>query len=141
VAHYVGGLEHPQTPKKEEKPMRTQEPKKRTRQRRRLNKEMIRTPAEEILATHQNMGIMLLKTSIVSAIRIGEILSKQRDLLSDGDWMLWLEVNILPSISYESVVRYMRLYDSRTRVSDMANLTEAYRFIQEQRQATGPSAL
>jgi hypothetical protein len=54
------------------------------------------------------------RTSIEKAIRIGELLAKQKALLEHGGWMPWLKENV--QFSHPTAWRYMRIYERREEV-------------------------
>ena len=68
----------------------------------------------------------LAKTTLKKAIKIGEILSRQKRELGHGNWLPW--VNRLP-FSYKTAERYMAVFENRLKLDTVSNLSEAYRLL------------
>jgi hypothetical protein len=63
--------------------------------------------------------------TIERAIRIGELLTKERAERKHGEWLPWLKTNI--QFSQDTAERYRRIYKHRDKIRTMRNLSEAYR--------------
>jgi hypothetical protein len=54
---------------------------------------------------------------VKNAIEIGRLLTDQKASLAHGEWIPWVESNL--SFGDRQARRYMRIYENRTRVSDL----------------------
>jgi hypothetical protein len=86
--------------------------------------------AEEIRVLHGEI-LGSFKTSLVKAIRIGELLTEQKDSLEHGDFIPWVEKNL--PFSDRTARNYMRLYRERDRLKteSVSDLTSAYFLLTE----------
>ena len=80
--------------------------------------------AEEISRLHAEI-VHALRRTVENAIRIGELLTKQKDELKHGEWMEWGES--LP-FHHRTATNYMRLFRERDklRTEQVSNLGAAY---------------
>jgi hypothetical protein len=62
--------------------------------------------------------------SLEKAIRIGELLTGQKDTLKHGEWLSWIKANL--PFSYKTAERYMSCYNKREKLDRVSNLTHAY---------------
>jgi hypothetical protein len=69
------------------------------------------------------------KLTIENAIRLGELLSHQKELLGHGAWGDWVDENL--PFSSKSVQRYMKLYANREHLKNdnVSYLGEAYKLL------------
>jgi hypothetical protein len=88
-----------------------------------MNIEKSRT--QEIVRLHSEIG-SLLRQSLEKAIRIGQLLSEQKQTLKHGEFIPWLKANI--PFAETTARNYMRLYRERDRLktATVAGLKEAY---------------
>lgn len=87
--------------------------------------------AREIQELHADITHALRRT-VDKAIRIGKLLTEQKAECAHGEWLPWLEENVL--FSNETARKYMKLYSHRKWLSDGKsqlnwNLQDAYRAI------------
>jgi Protein of unknown function (DUF3102)/DNA N-6-adenine-methyltransferase (Dam) len=82
----------------------------------------------EINSLHQEI-LGAARTSLESAIRVGELLVQQKATLKHGDWLPWLEANI--QFSRYTAANYMRVYDRREELKcvTITHLTDVYRLL------------
>jgi hypothetical protein len=66
------------------------------------------------------------RTATEKAIRIGELLAKQKALSPHGEWLPWLRKNV--QFSQSTAWRYMQIFERREggKLFTLNNLTEAY---------------
>jgi hypothetical protein len=85
---------------------------------------------EEIRKIHGEI-LHSLKTSLGKAIRIGELLIKQKERLTHGQFSPWIKNNL--PISDRTVQNYMRLYREKDRLKteNVSDLSNAYRLLIE----------
>ena len=90
--------------------------------------EKIRT--EEIVTLHQEI-IGHLKQSLEKAIRIGQLLSEQKESLKHGQFTPWLKGNV--PFSDRTARNYMRLWHERDRIKteSVSDLSSAYVLLTE----------
>ena len=83
---------------------------------------------EEIRQLHAGI-ISHARTSLVNAIRIGEILSQIKTVLKNTNWIEWLQTNL--PFSDRTARRYVSCYERRDQLSldNLSNLSEAYALI------------
>lgn len=95
-----------------------------------MKMDVTETRANEIIKLHEEI-IGLMKRSLVSAIRIGELLTEQKGLLNHGEFGKWITAN-LPFTS-RTAQNYMRVYKERDRLKSetVSHLTEAYQLLAE----------
>jgi hypothetical protein len=67
------------------------------------------------------------RTTIEKAIRIGELLTKQKDSLNHGEWLPWLAANV--EFSDRTARRYVGIFDRQDELilDSVSDLTTAYR--------------
>lgn len=69
-----------------------------------------------------------LKMSVHKAIRIGELLTEQKEIIGHGLFLSWL--NQYLDISERTAQRYMQLFSYRDKTDKLADLQEAYKQIE-----------
>jgi hypothetical protein len=69
-----------------------------------------------------------LKMSVQKAIRIGELLTEQKEIVGHGLFIQWIESNL--DISTNTVERYMKLFAYQNKIPNLGNLQEAYKQIE-----------
>jgi phage N-6-adenine-methyltransferase len=75
----------------------------------------------EIAQLHAEI-LGVARTSIEKAIRVGELLHICRRKIADGDWLLWLEMNV--PFSQKTAWRYMWCFEHREEIeSQLVTLT------------------
>jgi hypothetical protein len=82
--------------------------------------EILEHPAAEINRLHCEIEGEL-RTTLVKAIRIGELLAAQKVECGHGGWLRWLETNI--NFSQQTANVYMRCYGHRSKLLAAGNLT------------------
>jgi hypothetical protein len=82
----------------------------------------IKDLAREINQLHREIGT-ILQTSILKAIRAGELLVELKPRVGHGNWRTWVERNL--SCSMRTCSRYMKIYWHRDKLSDTKSLNEA----------------
>ncbi len=84
--------------------------------------------AEEANHLHHEF-LRHLASSFEIALRIGEILTRQKGKLAHGEFMPWVKSNL--DFDHRSATRYMSVYKHREelRMDNVSNLTEAHKFI------------
>ena len=101
-----------------------------------VNKLTLNEATQEIIQIHN--GIMQsLRRAVPDAIRIGQIITEQKELLEHGQFLPWIET--LP-FSHDTARNYQRLYLYSGKIRNVRNLQEAYKKIEsleaiERRQA------
>ena len=85
--------------------------------------ELFSSPVQEINERHATMN-RLTKDALANAIRIGELLTQQRNECKYGEWMPWLKANV--QFADRTAEKYMRLYKHKDKFEGCSNLTEAY---------------
>jgi len=65
-----------------------------------------------------------LKMSVQKAIKIGELLTEQKEFIGHGNFLSWLEDNL--DISQPTAWRYVKLYEHNDKIFKLNNLQEAY---------------
>jgi hypothetical protein len=69
-----------------------------------------------------------LKMSVQKAIRIGELLTEQKEIVGHGLFLSWLKDNI--DISERSAQMYMKLFNYKDKTAEIADLQSAYHQIE-----------
>lgn len=69
-----------------------------------------------------------LKMSVQKAIRIGQLLTEQKEFVGHGLFLNWLDANL--DISERTARRYMSLYDHRNETAILSDLQDAYKQIE-----------
>jgi len=69
-----------------------------------------------------------LKMSVQKAIRIGQLLTEQKEFIGHGNFLSWLEDNL--EISHMNATRYMKLSNYKDKCNNMLSLQEAYNQIE-----------
>ena len=65
------------------------------------------SPLGEIRRLHAQV-LVAARTTLAKAIRIGELLTKQKASLKHGEWLAWVETNL--PFTQASASNYMRCY-------------------------------
>jgi hypothetical protein len=69
-----------------------------------------------------------LKMSVHKAIRIGELLTEQKEIVGHGLFIQWIESNL--DISRYTAINYMKLYEYKDKCGNVQHLQEAYKQIE-----------
>ncbi len=87
----------------------------------------------EISSLHNEI-IGYLKTSLDKAIRIGQLLTEQKDSLKHGEFTKWISENL--PFADRTARRYMRIYNNKDKLKTdrVSDLTSGYRFLTEKRE-------
>jgi len=83
---------------------------------------------KEICTLHAEIFQAARKT-IAKAIRIGELLTITKAGLKHGEWLPWVKENL--PFSQTTASNYMRVFCGREKLATVANLTGAYRMLNE----------
>jgi hypothetical protein len=69
------------------------------------------------------------RTTIKNAIKIGELLTKQKDKAGHGNWLRWVEDNL--SFSARTASNYVRIFERRDELKSetLSDLTAAYKLL------------
>lgn len=86
------------------------------------------SPVPEINRLHTEI-VSAAKSSLTKAIRIGELLARQKEKLQHGQWLPWLKSNA--SFSERTAQNYLRVFERRKELksASVADLGEAYRLL------------
>lgn len=87
-----------------------------------------KNPSNQINALHAEICDKARK-SLVAAVRIGELLTKQRSELKHGQWLPWVRANL--TFSDDTARNYMRVFSRRDEIPNSSEfgLTDAYRLL------------
>lgn len=86
-----------------------------------------KTTRDRIIELH--MGIVqVARRSVMDAIKIGQLLSEQKERMKHGEFLPWLEE--LP-FEQRTSYRYMALYQYHDKIAIVANLQEAYKKVEQ----------
>jgi ParB family chromosome partitioning protein len=90
--------------------------------------------SDEINVLHERLT-GLARTSLETAIEIGELLTRQKAELKHGEWLPWCRENL--KFSRQTADNYRRLYDDRGKLLNVGNLelSEAYRLLSQPSEA------
>ena len=82
----------------------------------------------EIRSLHGEI-ITAARTTLASAIRIGQLLTEQKDSLKHGQWLPWVKENL--PFEHDTASRYMSVFARRDEITHNAKfgLTDAYRLL------------
>jgi hypothetical protein len=69
-----------------------------------------------------------LKMSVQKAIRIGELLTEQKEFVGHGNFIAWIEGNL--DISFDTASRYIKLHEHDDKIRNLPNLQKAYQQIE-----------
>lgn len=69
-----------------------------------------------------------LRMSVKKAIRIGELLTEQKEIVGHGLFMSWIRSNL--DISWDTANRYINLFNYNDKISTLPNLQDAYKQIE-----------
>lgn len=96
-----------------------------------------KTRTQEIVRLHSEV-VGHLRQSLEKAIRIGLLLSEQKQLLKHGEFTPWLEANI--PFTDRTARNYMRLYRERDRIKTetVSDLKGAYAFLANREEEWNP---
>jgi len=104
---------------------------------------IVTDPVEEILQLHQKVSGRVqeavgqaFQKSLPEAIRLGELLTEQKEAMPHGEFGPWLEENV--PLSQKSVSNYMRVYAQRDnpKLVMVTNWREAYKLFGPKRKRT-----
>lgn len=86
--------------------------------------------AGEINQLHDKLG-SLARTSLDTAIEIGELLTRQKSELNHGEWLPWCRENL--RFSQATATKYLAFYRDRVKLLATSNLgiEEAYRLLSQ----------
>jgi hypothetical protein len=79
--------------------------------------------AREIRVLHDQIAVSM-RRSIEDAIRIGEILSVQKQDMDHGKYIAWIKAEL--PFSEDTAERYSRLFEHKDKIRSLRNLQEAY---------------
>ena len=82
--------------------------------------------AAEIIRLHEGI-IGHLRTSVMDAIHIGQLLTEQKGELAYGAWLPWVSQQL--PFSHDTATRYMKLYEHAAELRNVRNLHGAYQAI------------
>lgn len=69
-----------------------------------------------------------LKMSVQKAIRIGELLTEQKEYVGHGKFVTWLDSNF--DMGQASAYRFMKLFEHQNKITKLGNLQDAYKQIE-----------
>ncbi|MDD3083062.1 MAG: DUF3102 domain-containing protein [Desulfobacterales bacterium] len=69
-----------------------------------------------------------LKMSVQKAIKIGQLLTEQKEFVGHGGFLSWIDERL--DISKNTVERYMKLYSYQNKIPNLGNLQDAYKQIE-----------
>ena len=69
-----------------------------------------------------------LKMTVQKAIRVGQLLSEQKEFVGHGNFVKWIENNL--DIDDNTVYRYIKLYSYADKIPILGNLQDAYKQIE-----------
>jgi hypothetical protein len=87
-----------------------------------------KTVAQEIVALHNDI-IGAIRTTMPKAIRIGELLTQEKQRLGHGEWLPWITANL--PFTDRTARNYIRLYENKDRLKleNVSDLSAAYRML------------
>jgi len=90
--------------------------------------ELSETAKSEITRLHSEI-LEAARTSVDKAIRIGELLTQEKDKLDHGQWLPWLKANV--PFTRATAANYMRCWERREELKckTVLHLGEAYRIL------------
>ena len=102
-------------------------------------KQLHTAAAEEINSLHAELNRFAV-AAIDRAVRIGELLCREKEKTPHGEWLPWLKANI--SFSERTANNYMTVFRNRERLksANVADLAEAYRMLSDRTDNRLPSA-
>ena len=80
----------------------------------------VMNPAAEMNQLHDEI-CGELKMTIAKAIRIGELLVKQKEICGHGNWLPWIKANL--KFTDKSAERYMKAFDKRSKFDTVSNMS------------------
>lgn len=85
-------------------------------------------PVAEIKLLHAEL-LTAAKTTLEKAIRIGELLTQERDRLRHGEWLSWVRVNL--PFTDRTARNYLQVFEQRDRLKleSVSDLSDAYRLL------------
>jgi len=86
-----------------------------------------RTITNKIIDLHVGIQNSLRRT-VKDAIVIGELFTKQKQILEHGEFLSWIDREM--PFPRKTAYRYMKVYEYRNKIVTMTNLQEAYRQIE-----------
>ena len=69
-----------------------------------------------------------LKMTVQKAIRVGQLLSEQKEFVGHGNFVKWIENNL--DINERTVQRYMKLFEYQNKCDKLSDLQDAYKQIE-----------
>ena len=69
-----------------------------------------------------------LKMTVQKAIRVGQLLSEQKEFVGHGNFVKWIENNL--DIGRTSAEKYMKLFEYQNKLPESGNLQDAYKQIE-----------
>ena len=69
-----------------------------------------------------------LKMSVQKAIRIGQLLTEQKEFIGHGNFGAWMDAHF--EMGHDSAYRFMKLYAHADKIPNIGNLQEAYKQIE-----------
>ena len=93
---------------------------------------------EEIRTLHEDF-LKSMKQNLERAMRIGELLTTQKDLLEHGEFTPWLKTNV--PFSDRTARSYMKVFRNRDliKTESVSVLGDAYRLLTDQRTLESPA--
>ncbi len=86
---------------------------------------LVQNPTREIVRLHEKIG-NAYRTSLMDAIRIGELLTEQKEVLKHGEFIVWVEGTL--SFTKQMAHKYMKVYAHREDFKSQPRLTFAEAF-------------
>jgi hypothetical protein len=69
-----------------------------------------------------------LKMSVQKAIKIGQLLTEQKEFVGHGGFLSWMDANF--EMGRDSAYRFIKLFEFSDKITKIGNLTEAYKQIE-----------
>ena len=88
--------------------------------------EIQQSTIQEIVTLHQEIAGHL-KMSLEKAIRIGELLTEQKNSLNHGEWLSWIKANL--PFSDRTARVYVRCFENKDKLADSATLASAIKLL------------
>ena len=93
--------------------------------------EIIKSQIDEIIELHNEMA-GLMNVALKKAMRVGELLTRQKEALKHGDFMPWIKANL--PFTDRTARRYMQVYEGReliAKTDSVSDLKAACRLLTE----------
>jgi hypothetical protein len=104
-----------------------------------VNKKLTKqsSPVSEIARLHAEI-CKSAEDALAKAIRIGELLTEEKEHAGHGNWLVWLADNV--PFTSRTATNYMRVFAAKSEtVSDFGQLTDIYKTLTEPKQAAKPT--